>query len=70
MVIFIARTDISKRKEPLLEIFNEEAIPEMADFLNLSLPIRQIVKVNRSFNAKETNATFKSKGSYLAQNYD
>lgn len=71
MVIFLAKTDISKRKEPMLEVFNEETIPEMTDFLNLDLPIRQIVKIDRGFNAKETAATHKSKGGYnQAGTYD
>jgi hypothetical protein len=63
-VVFIAKTDLSKRKDPLLEVFTDEAIPELVDFLRLGLPIRQVVKVDRAFNGKETAATFKNKGSY------
>ena len=63
VVIFVAKTDISKRKDPLLEVFNDEAIPEVSDFLSLGLPIRQVVKVDRNSNSKETAATFKAKGS-------
>jgi hypothetical protein len=59
IVFFISKTDIVKRKEPLLELFSDDAVPEMADFLSLGLPIRQIVKIDRSFNSKETSATFK-----------
>ena len=59
MMLFVSKTDISKRKEPLLELFNDEALPEMADFLSLGLPIRQIVKIDKSFNGKETAAIFK-----------
>lgn len=54
MVIFVAKTDISKRKDPLLEVFNDESVSELADFLKLGLPLRQIVRVDRAFNAKET----------------
>jgi hypothetical protein len=70
MIIFIAKTDISKRKDPLLEVFNDETIPELADFLGLGLPLRQIVKVDRAFNAKETAATFKNKGASMSNQYD
>jgi hypothetical protein len=70
LVMFTSRTDISKRKEPILDIFNDDSIPEMADFLKLNLPIRQIVKVDRASNAAHTNATFKTKGSYTATSYD
>ena len=62
MVIFVSKTDISKRKDPLIEVFNDENVSQLSDFINLGLPIRQVVKVDRNFNSKETAATFKVKG--------
>jgi hypothetical protein len=53
-VIFISKSDISKKKDPLLELFTDESIPELEDFVKLGLPLRQVVKVNREFNSKET----------------
>ena len=39
-MIFVSKTDISKRKDPLLELFTDENIPELEDFINLGLPLR------------------------------
>ena len=40
VMIFISKSDISRKKDPLLELFTDESIPELEDFVKLGLPLR------------------------------
>ena len=57
-MIFVSKSDISKKKDPLLDIFTNENIPELEDFVKLGFPLKQVVRVNRDFNSKETIKEF------------
>lgn len=52
-MVFVAKSDISSRMDPLLELFCEKTISDLEDFFKLGLPLKQVVKVDCEFNRKE-----------------
>ena len=45
-MIFISKSDISRKKDLLLELFTDESIPELEKFVKLGLNSAKFIKLN------------------------
>jgi len=69
-MLFCAPTDASLKKSWLLRYFNNLELPTLEAFINLRLPLRQIVKVDPIQSAKNATGCQDSQTDTLEYGYE